>query len=91
MIAIILGEVFGLFMFKFALGVVFAAAVGVQGSLYGSFNESMLRSELPADSPLLAPRGPVELAAYNPTTAKLFVYFAGVSYCQESTIMDWYV
>jgi hypothetical protein len=56
-----------------------------------NFNTSMLRSELPADSPLLEIKPRLQATAYNPVNAKLFVYFSGVAYCDQSAIMDWYV
>ena len=55
------------------------------------FNVSMLRSQLPADSPLLAAKPKPLQGAYNPVTAKLFVYFSGAAYCDQAAIMDWCV
>ena len=69
--------------------VALAACATAHASLVGAFNSSMLRSELPPDSPLLAVR-PLKASAYNAATAKSFVYFAGISYCAEADILDWY-
>lgn len=53
-----------------------------------SYNVSMLRSELPADSPLLA-RRPTPNLGYTPASAKLFVYFSAAAYCPQASIMAW--
>jgi hypothetical protein len=68
----------------------FAAAAAVFGSASAlHLNTSMLRSELPADSSLLAPRMKTNLGDYDPVNSKLFVYLAGAAYCDESAILDW--
>ena len=73
-------------MFKPALLLALAAAA--TAARVPHFNSSMLRSQLPPDSPLLAKPTPL-LKAYDPVSAKLFVYFAGAAYCDQSAIMDW--
>lgn len=72
------------------LAVAFALAAAASAARVPHFNSSMLRSQLPADSPLLAlPAKTPILKSYDPVSAKLFVYFSGAAYCAQSAIMDW--
>jgi len=70
--------------------VVLSAALCVAlGSRIGPFTSDMLRSSLPADSPLLEITAPAPVKAYNPVTAKNLLFLSGIAYCAEEAVMNW--